>query len=199
MNNCLEEKADVSALGRYNLNVYFFLAGCTEIIHVATENPIQPEPEKISIGTDIDDWELETSIGVNIKKTGPELENSNININSYNRVVLLTGQAPSAEARSLAADIARKYRGVRQVYNEIKISGPTSLIARTNDAWLSAKVKHKLMLSNQVESSSVKVVTENGTIYLMGLISQEIAKEALRLTSEIGGAVKVVSVLEYTD
>ena len=59
----------------------FFLTGCTEIIHVATENPIQPEPEKISIGTDIDDWELETSIGVNIKKNGPELENSNINVN----------------------------------------------------------------------------------------------------------------------
>ena len=177
----------------------FFLAGCTEIIHVATENPIQPEPEKISIGTDIDDWELETSIGVNIKKNGPELESSNINVNSFNRVVLLTGQAPSAEARSGAAEVARQYRGVRQVYNEIKISGPTSLIARTNDAWLTAKVKHKLMRSDQVKSSSVKVVTENGIIYLMGLISQEKAKEALRLTSEIGGAVKVVSVLEYTD
>jgi osmotically-inducible protein OsmY len=177
----------------------FFLAGCTEIIHVATENPIQPEPEKISIGTDIDDWELETSIGVNIKKNSPELESSNINVNSYNRVVLLTGQAPTAEARSRAAEVARQYRGVRQVYNEIKISGPTSLIARTNDAWLTAKVKHKLMRSDQIESSSVKVVTENGIIYLMGLISQEKAKEALRLTSEIGGAVKVVSVLEYTD
>jgi PBP1b-binding outer membrane lipoprotein LpoB len=58
----------------------FFLAGCTEIIHVATENPIQPQPEKISIGTDIDDWELETSIGVNLKKAGPELQDSNINI-----------------------------------------------------------------------------------------------------------------------
>jgi osmotically-inducible protein OsmY len=177
----------------------FFLAGCTEIIHVATENPIQPEPEKISIGTDIDDWELETSIGVNIKKNSPELESSNINVNSYNRVVLLTGQAPTAEARSRAAEVARQYRGVRQVYNEIKISGPTSLIARTNDAWLTAKVKHKLMRSDQIESSSVKVVTENGIIYLMGLISQEKAKEALRLTSEIGGAVKVVSVLEYTN
>jgi osmotically-inducible protein OsmY len=177
----------------------FFLAGCTEIIHVATENPIQPEPEKISIGTDIDDWELETSIGVNIKKNSPELESSNINVNSYNRVVLLTGQAPSAEARSSAAEVARQYRGVRQVYNEIKISGPTSLIARTNDAWLTAKVKHKLMRSDQIESSSVKVVTENGIIYLMGLISQEKAKEALRLTSEIGGAVKVVSVFEYTN
>ena len=175
------------------------LVGCTKIIHVATEEPIKQAPEKISLGTDIDDWELETSIGVNIKKNGPELENSNINVNSYNRVVLLTGQAPSAEARSGAAEVARQYRGVRQVYNEIKISGPTSLIARTNDAWLTAKVKHKLMRSDQVESSSVKVVTENGIIYLMGLISQEKAKEALRLTSEIGGAVKVVSVLEYTD
>ena len=111
----------------------------------------------------------------------------------------MTGQAPSAEARSSAAEVARQYRGVRQVYNEIKISGPTSLIARTNDAWLTAKVKHKLMRSDQVKSSSIKVVTENGVIYLMGLISQEKAKEALRLTSEIGGAVKVVSVLEYTD
>ena len=195
----MEERAHDSSLEKYDLGLYFFLAGCTEIIHVATENPIQPEPEKISIGTDIDDWELETSIGVNIKKNGPELESSNINVNSYNRVVLLTGQAPSAEARSSAAEVARQYRGVRQVYNEIKISGPTSLIARTNDAWLTAKVKHKLMRSDQVESSSIKVVTENGIIYLMGLISQEKAKEALRLTSEIGGAVKVVSVLEYTD
>ena len=110
----------------------------------------------------------------------------------------MTGQAPSPEARSLAAEIAKNYRGVRQVYNEIKVSGPTSFIARTNDAWLSAKVKAKLMASEEIESSSFKVVTENGIIYLMGLISQQKAATALELTSEVGGAVKVVSVLEYT-
>ena len=175
-----------------------FITGCTEIIHVATESPIQPSAEELSIGTDIDDWELETSIGVNIKKAGYELKSSHININSYNRIVLLTGQAPSSEARSLAAEIAKNYRGVRQVYNEIKVSGPTSFIARTNDAWLSAKVKTKLMASEEIESSSFKVVTENGIIYLMGLISQKKAATALELTSEVGGAVKVVSVLEYT-
>ena len=175
-----------------------FITGCTEIIHVATESPIQPSAEELSIGTDIDDWELETSIGVNIKKAGSQLKNSHININSYNRIVLLTGQAPSSEARSLAAEIAKNYRGVRQVYNEIKVSGPTSFIARTNDAWLSAKVKTKLMASEEIESSSFKVVTENGIIYLMGLISQQKAATALELTSEVGGAVKVVSVLEYT-
>jgi osmotically-inducible protein OsmY len=113
--------------------------------------------------------------------------------------VLLTGQVPSAEARSLAAEVARKYRGVRQVYNEIKISGPTSLIARTNDAWLSAKLKTKLMASDEIESSTIKVITENGVIYLMGLISQENAKIVLQLASEISGAIRVVSVLEYTD
>ena len=176
----------------------FFITGCTEIIHVATESPIQPSAEELSIGTDIDDWELETSIGVNIKKAGSQLKSSHININSYNRIVLLTGQVPSSEARSLAAEIAKNYRGVRQVYNEIKVSGPTSFIARTNDAWLSAKVKTKLMASEEIESSSFKVVTENGIIYLMGLISQQKAATALELTSEVGGAVKVVSVLEYT-
>ena len=176
----------------------FFITGCTEIIHVATESPIQPLAQELSIGTDIDDWELETSIGVNIKKAGSELESSHININSYNRIVLLTGQVPSSEARSLAAEIAKDYRGVRQVYNEIKVSGPTSFIAMTNDAWLSAKVKTKLMASEEIESSSLKVVTENGVVYLMGLISQKKAATALELTSEIGGAIKVVSVLEYT-
>jgi|TARA_B110000503_G_scaffold111119_1_gene166319 osmotically-inducible protein OsmY len=175
------------------------LTGCTKIIHVATEEPIKQAPEKISLGTDIDDWELETLIGVNIKKTGPELENAHININSYNRVVLLTGQAPSSEARILAAKIAKEYRGVRLVHNEIKVSGPTSFLSRTNDAWLSAKVKTKLMASEEVQSSSIKVVTENGVVFLMGLVARQEGGVALRLASETGGAVSIVSVFEYTD
>lgn len=175
------------------------LAGCTKIIHVATEEPIKQDPEKISLGTDIDDWELEILIGVNIKKTSPELENAHINITSYNRVVLLTGQAPSLEARILAAKTAKEYRGVRQVYNEIKVSGPTSFISRTNDAWLSAKVKTKLMANEEVESSSIKVVTENGVVFLMGLVARQKGEVALRLASETGGAVSVVSAFEYTN
>ena len=177
----------------------FMLAGCTEIIHVTTEEPIKSAPEEISLGTDIDDWEIETLIGVNIKKSSPELERAHINISSYNRVVLLTGQVPSPEARSLAARVANSYRGVRLVHNDISVSGPTSFIARTNDAWLSAKVKTKLMAHEEIKSSSIKVVTENGVVYLMGLISREKGKIAIQITSETGGAVRVVSALEYTD
>jgi len=177
----------------------FMLAGCTEIIHVTTEEPIKSAPEEISLGTDIDDWEIETLIGVNIKKSSPELERAHINISSYNRVVLLTGQVPSPEARSLAAKVANSYRGVRLVHNDISVSGPTSFIARTNDAWLSAKVKTKLMAHEEIKSSSIKVVTENGVVYLMGLISREKGKIAIQIASETGGAVRVVSALEYTD
>ena len=177
----------------------FMLAGCTEIIHVTTEEPIKSAPEEISLGTDIDDWEIETLIGVNIKKSSPELEKAHININSYNRVVLLTGQAPSPEARSLAARVANSYRGVRLVHNDISVSGPTSFISRTNDAWLSTKVKTKLMAHEEIKSSSIKVVTENGVVYLMGLISREKGKIAIQIASETGGAVRVVSALEYTD
>ena len=177
----------------------FMLAGCTEIIHVTTEEPIKSAPEEISLGTDIDDWEIETLIGVNIKKSSPELERAHINISSYNRVVLLTGQVPSPEARSLAAKIANSYRGVRLVHNDIRVRGPTSFIARTNDAWLSAKVKTKLMAHEEIKSSSIKVVTENGVVYLMGLISREKGKIAIQIASETGGAVRVVSALEYTD
>jgi len=177
----------------------FMLAGCTEIIHVTTEEPIKSAPEEISLGTDIDDWEIETLIGVNIKKSSPELERAHINISSYNRVVLLTGQVPSPEARSLAAKVANSYRGVRLVHNDISVSGPTSFIARTNDAWLSAKVKTKLMAHEEIKSSSIKVVTENGVVYLMGLISREKGKIAIQIASETGGTVRVVSALEYTD
>ena len=177
----------------------FMLAGCTEIIHVTTEEPIKSAPEEISLGTDIDDWEIETLIGVNIKKSSPELERAHINISSYNRVVLLTGQVPSPEARSLAAKVANSYRGVRLVHNDISVSGPTSFIARTNDAWLTAKVKTKLMAHEEIKSSSIKVVTENGVVYLMGLISREKGKIAIQIASETGGTVRVVSALEYTD
>ena len=85
------------------------------------------------------------------------------------------------------------------MYNEIKVSGPTFFISMTNDAWLSAKVKTKLMANEEVKSSSIKVVTENGVVFLMGLVARQKGEVALRLASETGGAVSVVSAFEYTN
>lgn len=175
------------------------LAGCTNIIHATTDEPIQPDPTDTSLGTDIDDWQLETLIGVNIKKAHPNLESAHINIHAYNGVILLTGEVPSTDVRTLAGDAARNFRGVRQVHNELQVRGSTSLISRSNDTWLSTKVKTKLIANKAVKSSTVKVITENSVIYLMGLVTHATADKAAQIASTTGGAERVVKVFEYID
>lgn len=175
------------------------LAGCTNIIHATTDEPIQPDPTDTSLGTDIDDWQLETLIGVNIKKAHPNLESAHINIHAYNGVILLTGEVPSTDVRTLAGDAARNFRGVRQVHNELQVRGSTSLISRSNDTWLSTKVKTKLIANKGVKSSTVKVITENSVIYLMGLVTHATADKAAQIASTTGGAERVVKVFEYID
>ncbi len=175
------------------------LNGCTSIINAVTSDPIQPDPSETSFGTDIDDWQMSTMIGVNIKKASPQLASSHINVSTYNKVVLLTGEVASSELRSLAGTTARNYRGVRQVYNELKLQGSSSLLARTSDSWLTTKVKTKLLANNEIASSQIEVVTESGIVYLMGVVSRLTADRATTVASNTGGVKKVVRVFEYLD
>ena len=175
------------------------LNACTSLINAVTSDPIQPDPSETSIGTDIDDWQMSTMVGVNIKKASPQLASSHINVSTYNKVVLLTGEVASGEQRTLAGTTARNYRGVRQVYNELKLQGSSSLLARTNDGWLTTKVKTKLLANNEIASSQIEVVTESGTVYLMGVVSRNAADRATTVASNTGGVIKVVRVFEYLD
>ncbi|RLA46548.1 MAG: phospholipid-binding protein [Gammaproteobacteria bacterium] len=174
-------------------------AGCTSTINAVTSEPIKPDPGETSIGTDLDDWRMATSIGVNIKKAHPSLANSHINVHAFNKLILLTGEVPSKQMRALAGKTAREFHGVRQVYNELDIQGATSLLSRTNDSWLTAKVKSKLIANSKIDSGEVDVITENGVIYLMGLVSRRDADTITAIASNTGGARKVVRVFEYLD
>lgn len=174
-------------------------SGCTTAIHAVTNEPIKPDPGETSIGTDLDDWQMDTLIGVNIKKASPLLEKSHVNINTYNKVVLLTGEVPSAEMRALAGQTARNFRGVRLVHNELQIQGATSLLARTSDNWLTTKVKTKLLANRDIAGQRVKVVTESGVVYLMGLVTRGEADLITSVASNTRGVRKVVRVFEYLD
>lgn len=175
------------------------LSGCTSAINAVTSQPIHPRPSTTSIGTDVDDWQMDTLIGVNIKKASPQLASSHINVTAYNKVVLLTGEVGSNELRALAGDTARNYRGVRQVYNELKIQGSSSQLSRANDSWLTTKIKSKLLAYKDINAVDVKVVTEGGVIYLMGLITRAQADKITNVASNTRGAIKVVRVFEYID
>lgn len=175
------------------------LGACTTAVHKVTKEPFQPDPAETSIGTDLDDWQMDTLIGVNIKKAHPGLEHAHINIHTYNKVVLLTGEVPSAELRTIAGDTARNFRGVRQAYNELTIQGSSSLLARTNDTWLTTKVKSKLLAYKDIKGRQVKVVTENGIVYLMGIVTRADSDRIASTASQTAGVRKVVKVFEYLD
>lgn len=172
---------------------------CTTTIDAVTKQPINPNPGTTSLGADLDDLQMDTIIAVNIKKAHPQLDTAHINVTTYNKVVLLTGEVPEDALRTLAGDTARKFRGVRQVHNELQVRGTSSLLARTNDSWLTTKVKTKLLARNDIEGTRMKVVTEAGVVYLMGIVTRLEAETAASIASNTRGALRVVKVFEYLD
>ncbi len=123
----------------------------------------------------------------------------NISITSFNRVVLLTGQTPSEEMKQDAPILVLEVPNVRNVQNEITISGTSSVTSRASDTLLTSRVKGRLAQNKDVGANHVKVVTENGTIYLMGLVSRAEAESAAQTAATTGGAQRVVKVFEYLD
>ncbi|MGB1868755.1 MAG: BON domain-containing protein [Porticoccaceae bacterium] len=177
----------------------FMLSGCTTVVDSVTSKPIEPDPSSTSMGTAIDDMKMDTFIGVNIKKADPALDKSHININVVNRVVLLTGEVPSKALKQKAGDVARAFKDVRQVYNELQVRGKTSIVSRTNDTMLTAKVKAKLMFNEKIKASNIEVITEDSVIYLMGTVDRATAELAGKIASDSSGIRKVVRVFEYID
>lgn len=122
---------------------------------------------------------------------------SHINLSAYDGVILLAGQTPTEELKQQAEDIVRQVPGVRRVYNEITISGPISSMVRSSDSWLTTKVKTRLLATKELDSSQIKVVTENGIVYLMGKTTPKQAKMAAEAASSITGVQKVITLFEF--
>ena len=120
-----------------------------------------------------------------------------INVTSYNRMVLLTGEVPDAAARTEAERIAWAVENVRGVHDELAVAGVSSFTVRSNDSLITTKVKARLLDSGKINPLHVKVVTENSIVYLMGLVTKEEANEATEVARTTSGVQKVVRVFEY--
>lgn len=179
------------------LGSLILLSGCSSLISATRETPIQEDPGHRTLGNYIEDEVIETKSLVNISKGSEALRKAHVGVTSYNGLVLLTGQVPSTATRAEAERLTSQIREVRKIHNELQIAGPTSAIVRTNDAYLTSRVKLSLFTENNIEAGRIKVVTENGTVYLMGLVSQAEADLAVRITRQITGVQKIVKVFEY--
>lgn len=126
-------------------------------------------------------------------------EDAHINITSYNRNVLLTGEAPTAEAKVEAENLTKEIPNVRNITNEITVGLKSSISSRANDAYITSKVKANFLAEKNFNPNNVKVVTENGAAYLMGIVSQQEGALATEIARTTKGVQKVVKVFEYTN
>ncbi|BFM06215.1 BON domain-containing protein [Halioxenophilus aromaticivorans] len=175
------------------------LAGCTAITSATHDKPITPDPTKRTFGTYIDDERLETIAKVNLNKTSESLKQAKIYITVYNGVALLTGQVASNELRLQAGDVVRKLERVRQVHNELEVRNNKSVWKGLADSWIKTKVNSKLMANKDVKSSRVKVIIENGTVFLMGMMDRKQAERISNIAANTKRVTRVVRVIEYLD
>jgi len=175
------------------------LSGCSQIISATNDGPYREDYGRRTPGTAMDDDLIETKISVNISKGSEQLATSKISAHAYNGVVLLIGQTTSQDAKDEAGKIAENTRKVRKVHNEIEISGPISTLATTNDAWITSKIKSKMILAEEVQSSRVTVITENGVTYLLGLVTAAEAERASNIARNTSGVRKVIRIFEIID
>jgi len=124
-------------------------------------------------------------------------EGVHVNITSFNRAVLLTGEVPDAATRDAIEKIAAGLPNVRNVANELEVAGVASITSRSNDSLITSKVKVRLLDAKRVNPTHVKVVTEAGVVYLMGIVTEQEANDAVEVARTTGGVRKVVKMFEY--
>jgi osmotically-inducible protein OsmY len=174
------------------------LQGCVEMAVVGAGAAALAVDDRRSIGAQTEDKDIDLRGEGRINdRFGDKVH---INVTSYNRNVLLTGEAPDAATKAQIEKIVREIPNVRGVINEILVAGVSTYSARGNDSYLTSKVKARFIDNGGVFSANqVKVVTENSVVYLLGLVTHKEAEAAVEIARTTGGVQKVVRVFEYIE
>lgn len=173
------------------------LSGCVPVIAGGVGAGILLAEDRRTSGTYLLDEEIELKAASRVRESFGE--NTRASMTSFNRRVLLTGAAPDAAVRAKIEEIVLAVPNVRAVQNELAIGKVSSFTTRTNDTYITTKVKARFIDDTRFNAHHVKVVTEAGTVYLMGLVKREEAAAAAEVAARTGGVEKVVKVFEYLD
>lgn len=170
------------------------LPACIPLVAAGVGGGVIASMDRRSYGIQLQDTEIEHRFN----RSFPDaLEaRSQSSATSFNRWVLLTGQAIDEGAKAEVEQVARKVPNVREVFNEITLGYPISFSVRTNDALLTTKVKARLIENRDISAHSFKVVTEDATVYLMGMVTEQEANIATEIARTTAGVKRVVRVLE---
>ncbi|MDE0420060.1 MAG: BON domain-containing protein [Gammaproteobacteria bacterium] len=157
------------------------------------------DPSLRTPGVWLDDEVVERLASRRIDDADERLAISHVNVVSYDGIVLLTGQVEDQALRDLAEQSLRDIRKIRKIHNEIQIGGAISLVARGNDNWIQTKVKAQLLADEEADASRIKVVVEDGVVYLIGVVPRDQADAAVAAARNVFGVQRVVKVFDYLE
>lgn len=129
--------------------------------------------------------------------TKRQFSDSRILVTSFNRSVLLVGQTTNDSLRVQAEKIAQSAPGVQRVYDELIVANPIPLTQRTKDSWITSQVRSSMLAKKGLESGSIRIVTENATVYLMGIVTEPQSILAVDVARRVNGVNKVVKIFQY--
>ena len=178
------------------------LYGCAAAVVGGAATSATAVHDRRTVGTFIDDEGIELKARMAIFDDKELNSQIHINIISINGVVLLVGQAPTEAERQKAAELVSTVPKVRLIHNEMTVAAPNSYMTRSSDSLITAKVKTKLFTvkgHDNFDPTRVKVVTENGIVYLMGILAHSEADAVTDAARQVGGVQKIVKLFEYLD
>jgi osmotically-inducible protein OsmY len=172
-------------------------SGCAPIVVGGAVAAVAMAEDRRSTGTFIDDEGIENRSILKAKtRFGSKIH---LNVTSYNRNVLLSGEVPDEATRQDVETEVRATGGISKIYNELVVGPNASVISVTNDTRLTALVKTRFLEASRFQANHVKVVTENGVVFLMGIVKRAEADAASGLASTTSGVRRVVRLFEYLD
>lgn len=173
------------------------LQGCFPVVATGVGAGVMLAQDRRTKDAIFDDQKIETAAAERIDNQVKSV--MHVNVTSYNQNVLISGEVPDAKTKMEIENIVTSIDKVHVVYNELAVSGASSLVSRSNDALVTSNVKLRFLNDNRFNADHIKVVTENGTVYLMGLVKHEEANAASDVTSTTQGVQRVVRLFEYLD
>lgn len=155
--------------------------------------------DRRSIGSMVDDTAIQLKATGILTTDAAFRDKAHINVTSQNGIVLLTGEASTTEVRDNFLARVRDIKSIRRIVNEVSIAPSSSLSQRTRDAWITNKIKARLIGTRGLHASSVEIVTENSAVFLMGLVTRREGELATDAATKVSGIERVVQLFEYID
>jgi osmotically-inducible protein OsmY len=170
------------------------LGGCeVALVSAISGTALTAFEDRRTAGAQLEDEGIELRVG---NRIGERFPKSHTNVNAFNRWVLITGEVANEAERAEIEKIAAAVPNVRGVANELQVGAPSSLAARASDSFITSKVKARMLDARKLNPVHVKVVTEAGVVYLMGIVTDEEANAAVDIARTTGGVRKVVKIFE---